>query len=132
LDESGTTECAGRLKGFGQIKTGYDQGVIDGITANLGNKASNSSMLDVVMKSNIYNANHLKNWRKNRGRMLNENLTLNVAFWGDSITEGYYASNPFTLADQRSKSYVGLLNNYYKTNVGDVGVGWVSGVSINI
>ena len=79
---------------------------------------------EFIKDLNIINPEHLNKWRAKRARMLDEDVKAKIAFWGDSITEGYYATYPLPLEAKRTKTFVGLLNQYYKNNVGDVGIGY--------
>jgi len=80
----------------------------------------------------VLNPGHLANWRAKRAQMDGgSNVVAKVGIWGDSIAEGYYVTSPnLTKTAVQTKSFLGLLNEYYKAKYTDVGWGWIGATSI--
>jgi hypothetical protein len=97
------------------------------VTAQVEGKASEGYMQEVIKRSNIHNVDHLKKWKEKRAKMISENLKAHIGVWGDSITEGFYSEYPPTTAMRQEKGYIGQTHQYYKNNLGDVGLGWCPG-----
>ena len=90
--------------------------------------AEHSSQLAAIAQvggKSVYNADKLHAWRYKRAvQGAGVDSKLLIGLFSDSVGVGYYAASPMTNDAFEKKSFVGLLSEYYKTLIGDVGVGW--------
>jgi len=89
--------------------------------------AVNASIDEMLKDFDVYNANSLYHWRLLRAKQRAGIPTIgNIGVFADSVGCGYYANASMTDAYMNSIGYGGLLLEYYKTAIGDVGIGWKS------